>query len=250
MDFVTFQAGIRREIGRKLGHAPIIESDERRVDVDVWGIHPAGDGVQLGDGRTSGQGPGQVDGMDRRLVDEVVQQVIGEASSVHIGHALVEFGHDLGDGSPLLDQAARLADQGMETAVPADQHLRAGSVGGVAKPLGLRAGQPGRLLQQRVDPGLDHRQRAPAVQVGRRRDDRQIQFLIRQHIPDVFIPSRNGVLGSHPVSQFLHRIAHGHEPQVVEGLHGFDMTPPPAAAPDQGGFKDCFRHFKCSGCVC
>ena len=181
--------------------------------------------------------------MDRRLVDESVQQVIGEAPFAQICHALMEFRHDLGDGSPLLDHAARLADQRMEPPVPADEHLCAGRVCRVAKLLGLGAGKPRRLFDKRVDPGLDHGQRARAVQVGWRGDHRQVQLLFRQQILDVFVTSRNGVLVGHPVAQFFHRVAYGHELQVVEGFHGLEMTPTPAAAPDQGGFEDCTWHL-------
>ena len=137
----------------------------------------------------------------------------------------------------------------MEPPVPADQHLRAGRVGGVPEPFRFRPGESGRLLEQRVDPGLDHRQRALAVQVGRRRDNGQVQFLFRQHVPDVFVLSRDVVFVGRPVAQFLHGIAHGHEPQVVEGLHGLEVAPTSAAAPDQGGIEDCFGHFLCSGFV-
>ena len=71
--------------------------------------------------------------------------------------------------------------------------------------------------------------------MGRRRDHGQVQFLFRQHLPDVFVPARDVVSVGHPVAQFPDRIAHGDELQVVEGFHDFDVAPTPAAASDKGG---------------
>ncbi len=126
----------------------------------------------------------------------------------------------------------------MEPPVPTDQHLCAGRIRRIAQPLGFGAGESGRFFNKRMDAGLYDGERALAVEVGRCRDHRQVQVLFRQHFIDVAVLVWDGVFGGDPVTEFLHGIAHGDEIQVAEGLQGLDMAPTPAAAPDQGGFKD------------
>ena len=214
MDLVPFQPGAAGNVGDQMHDAPVVELHERPERVAVACHRPLREAVHCPH-RGAGQPAYAIQGMNRRLVEEPRQGRLGDPPlPLDLDQVLVELPHHGHQRPAFRDQALGFRDQRVEATIEAHHAARSATLGGDAQGAGLGHAQPRRLLDQRVDPGLQAHHRRGRVQVRRHVDQHRVQRHVPPHLVDPLVPALNTELLRHLPARCCQRVAHRLHPHA------------------------------------